>query len=87
MDRHGPRDLCPGRNLNDTSAAHDYRRALVHSRTVEHVIGHNRLEYWLGQGSALALQRRGSSDPHFYKPRESIKPGQIRVDSTIKEPR
>jgi len=54
MDRHGPRDLCPGHNLNDASAAHDYRRALVHSRTVEHVIGHYGLEYWLNQWSALS---------------------------------
>jgi hypothetical protein len=73
MDRDRPRDLCPGDNLNNTSAAHDYRRALVHSRTVEHVIGHNGLEYWLNQWSALSWQRRGWSDPHFYKPRESIK--------------
>jgi hypothetical protein len=31
------------------------------------------------------VQRRGWSDPHFYKPRESINPGQIRVDDKTRQ--
>jgi hypothetical protein len=73
MDCDRPRDLCPRHNLNDASAAHDYRRTLVHSGTVEHGIGHNGLEYWLDQLSALPFDCRGWSGPDFYNARESIK--------------